>query len=108
MEQENIQGETTENVEEQINEENPSESIIPFSSMFLFENNNRIRAHIHNLLNLKYFDLFLMIVICASSLALAAEDPIDEMSERNRILDYFDHFFTIVFTAEMLLKVLIF
>ena len=46
-----------------------------------------------------------MIVICASSVALAAEDPVDATSYRNEILNYFDYVFTGVFTIEMVLKV---
>ena len=46
-----------------------------------------------------------MIVICASSIALAAEDPVHENSPRNRILNGFDFVFTGVFTVEMVLKV---
>jgi len=46
-----------------------------------------------------------MIVICASSIALAAEDPVHEHSPRNRILNTFDFVFTGVFTVEMVLKV---
>lgn len=46
-----------------------------------------------------------MIVICASSVALAAEDPVIEDSYRNEILDYFDYVFTGVFTIELILKV---
>ncbi|ESO01953.1 hypothetical protein HELRODRAFT_161161 [Helobdella robusta] len=45
-----------------------------------------------------------MIVISASSVALAAEDPVFENSERNRILNHFDYVFTGVFTVEMILK----
>ena len=56
-------------------------------------------------MNLRYFDLFIMIVICASSIALAAEDPVAEESYRNEILNYFDYVFTGVFTVEMVLKV---
>jgi voltage-dependent calcium channel N type alpha-1B len=48
-----------------------------------------------------------MIVICASSIALAAEDPILEDSYRNKILNGFDYVFTGVFTVEMILKVFI-
>ena len=64
-----------------------------------------IRRFCHFVVNLRYFDLFIMIVICASSVALAAEDPVRENSERNNILNYFDYVFTGVFTIEMILKV---
>jgi hypothetical protein len=46
-----------------------------------------------------------MIVICLSSISLAAEDPVNENSRRNRILNYLDYAFTGVFTIELLLKV---
>lgn len=40
-----------------------------------------------------------------SSIALAAEDPVEEKSFRNEVLNLFDYAFTGVFTIEMLLKV---
>jgi voltage-dependent calcium channel N type alpha-1B len=46
-----------------------------------------------------------MIVISMSSIALATEDPVDEKSYRNQILEYFDYGFTAVFTVEMILRV---
>lgn len=46
-----------------------------------------------------------MLIITMSSIALAAEDPVDENSYRNTILNYFDYAFTGVFTVEMLLKI---
>ena len=64
-----------------------------------------VRRFCHFVVNLRYFDLFIMIVICASSIALAAEDPVREDSYRNEILNYFDYVFTGVFTIEMVLKV---
>jgi voltage-dependent calcium channel L type alpha-1D len=41
-----------------------------------------------------------------SSAMLAAEDPLNANSERNQILNYFDYFFTSVFTVELVLKVI--
>jgi hypothetical protein len=46
-----------------------------------------------------------MIVICLSSISLAAEDPVHENSMRNLVLNYLDYAFTGVFTIELLLKV---
>lgn len=57
------------------------------------------------MVNLRYFDFFIMVVISLSSIALAAEDPVEEKSTRNQILNYFDYAFTGVFTIEMLLKI---
>jgi hypothetical protein len=65
----------------------------------------RIRRFCHFVVNLRYFDLFIMIVICASSFALATEEPVNEDAFRNKILNYFDYVFTVVFTIEMILKV---
>ena len=46
-----------------------------------------------------------MIVICLSSISLAAEDPVHDNSRRNLILNYLDYAFTGVFTIELILKV---
>ncbi|GFR95347.1 voltage-dependent L-type calcium channel subunit alpha, partial [Elysia marginata] len=79
--------------------------MLPYSSMFIFGPTNPVRRFCHFVVNLRYFDPFIMIVILASSLALAAEDPVVEKSYSNKILNYFDYVFTGVFTIELLLKV---
>ncbi|XP_052754604.1 LOW QUALITY PROTEIN: voltage-dependent calcium channel type A subunit alpha-1 [Galleria mellonella] len=79
--------------------------MLPYSSMFILSPTNPIRRGAHWVVNLRYFDFFIMIVICMSSAALAAEDPVVEESSRNKILNYFDYAFTGVFTVEMLLKI---
>ncbi|XP_044762298.1 voltage-dependent calcium channel type A subunit alpha-1 isoform X12 [Coccinella septempunctata] len=80
--------------------------MLPYSSMFIFSPTNSIRRGAHWVVNLRYFDFFIMIVICLSSMALAAEDPINEESTRNHILDQFDYAFTCVFAVEMFLKII--
>lgn len=55
-------------------------------------------------MTLAYFDPAIMIVIGASSIALAAEDPVDQESDRNKYLEKFDYVFTGVFTIELILK----
>jgi voltage-dependent calcium channel N type alpha-1B len=79
--------------------------MLPYSSMFILSPTNLIRRGAHWVVNLRYFDFFIMIVICLSSIALACEDPVDEESEKNKILNYFDYGFTCVFTLELLFKV---
>ncbi|XP_070508110.1 voltage-dependent calcium channel type A subunit alpha-1 isoform X6 [Chironomus tepperi] len=79
--------------------------MLPYSSMFILSPTNPIRRGAHWVVNLRYFDFFIMIVICLSSIALACEDPVDEDSEKNKILNYFDYGFTCVFTLELLFKV---
>lgn len=65
-----------------------------------------VRRAAHWVVNLRYFDFFIMVVISLSSIALAAEDPVKENSPRNEILNYFDYAFTGVFTVEMILKII--
>ncbi|KAG5672200.1 hypothetical protein PVAND_002347 [Polypedilum vanderplanki] len=79
--------------------------MLPYSSMFILSPTNPIRRGAHWVVNLRYFDFFIMIVICLSSIALACEDPVDEESEKNKILECFDYGFTVVFTLELLFKV---
>lgn len=55
---------------------------------------------------MKYFDFIIMGVISMSSVALAAEDPVNEKASQNDFLNNLDHAFTAVFTMEMILKVL--
>ena len=66
---------------------------------------SRIRRLCHFLVTLAYFDPAIMIVIGASSIALAAEDPVHEHSQRNLYLEKFDFVFTGVFTLELIFKV---
>ncbi|XP_055677358.1 voltage-dependent calcium channel type A subunit alpha-1 isoform X1 [Lutzomyia longipalpis] len=79
--------------------------MLPYSSMFILSPTNPIRRAAHWVVNLHYFDFFIMVVISLSSIALAAEDPVEEESTRNKVLNYFDYAFTGVFTIEMLLKI---
>lgn len=48
-----------------------------------------------------------MIIIILSSVALAAEDPINDNSEWNHYLDVVDNVFTVIFAIEMILKVIL-
>lgn len=88
-------------------EEEPSgpKPMLPYSSMFVFSSTNPIRCGAHYITNMRYFDAFIMIIITLSSIALAAEDPVDESSYINSILIFFDYGFTGVFTIEMILKI---
>ncbi|XP_072765473.1 voltage-dependent calcium channel type A subunit alpha-1 isoform X11 [Anoplolepis gracilipes] len=79
--------------------------MLPYSSMFILSPTNPVRRAAHWVVNLRYFDFFIMVVISLSSIALAAEDPVSESAPRNRILNYFDYAFTGVFTIEMVLKI---
>lgn len=65
----------------------------------------RIRRAAHWIVNLRYFDFFIMLIIILSSVALAAEDPINDDSDWNNYLDVVDNVFTVIFAIEMILKV---
>ncbi|XP_011300228.1 voltage-dependent calcium channel type A subunit alpha-1 isoform X3 [Fopius arisanus] len=80
--------------------------MLPYSSMFILSPTNPVRRGAHWVVNLRYFDFFIMVVISLSSIALATEDPVDEHSKRNEVLNYFDYAFTGVFAIEMILKVI--
>ena len=66
---------------------------------------DRLRILVHGIVTVPCFDTFIMIIIILSSIALAAEDPVQEHSRRNHVLTYFDYVFTGIFAIEMILKV---
>uniref|UniRef100_A0A669PN48 Voltage-dependent R-type calcium channel subunit alpha n=1 Tax=Phasianus colchicus TaxID=9054 RepID=A0A669PN48_PHACC len=66
----------------------------------------RVRRACHYIVNLRYFEMCILLVIAASSIALAAEDPVLTNSDRNKVLRYFDYVFTGVFTFEMVIKMI--
>ncbi|XP_055327220.1 voltage-dependent calcium channel type A subunit alpha-1-like isoform X2 [Paramacrobiotus metropolitanus] len=80
--------------------------ILPYRSLFILSPTNILRRLCHNVVNLRYFDIFIMIIISASSISLAAEDPVNANSFRNIVLMYTDYVFTGIFTVEMVLKVI--
>ncbi|XP_021704174.1 voltage-dependent calcium channel type A subunit alpha-1-like isoform X8 [Aedes aegypti] len=98
--------------EEAKNEEEDEEQgegpkpMLPYSCMFIFSSTNPMRRAAHWVVNLRYFDFFIMIVISLSSIALAAEDPVQEDAPRNIVLNNLDYAFTCVFTIELLLKLI--
>ncbi|KAM3876104.1 voltage-dependent R-type calcium channel subunit alpha-1E [Diretmus argenteus] len=84
---------------------NPVNTVSP-DSMFLFKPDNPVRRACHYVVNLKYFEMCILLVIAASSIALAAEDPVATSSDWNKVLRYFDYVFTGVFTFEMIIKMI--
>uniref|UniRef100_A0A8C5U9T3 Voltage-dependent R-type calcium channel subunit alpha n=1 Tax=Malurus cyaneus samueli TaxID=2593467 RepID=A0A8C5U9T3_9PASS len=81
-------------------------AMVPHSSMFIFSTTNPVRRACHYIVNLRYFEMCILLVIAASSIALAAEDPVLTNSDRNKVLRYFDYVFTGVFTFEMVIKMI--
>uniref|UniRef100_A0A8C4P0Y1 Voltage-dependent calcium channel alpha-1 subunit IQ domain-containing protein n=1 Tax=Dicentrarchus labrax TaxID=13489 RepID=A0A8C4P0Y1_DICLA len=83
----------------------PPKRVAP-DSMFIFKASNPIRRICHYVVTLRYFEMTILLVIVASSIALAAEDPVCTNSDRNKVLRYFDYVFTGVFTFEMIIKMI--
>ncbi|KAL3318747.1 hypothetical protein Ciccas_002588, partial [Cichlidogyrus casuarinus] len=76
------------------------------SSFFIFSTTNPVRRFCHYLCNHPYFGNIILLCILVSSAMLAAEDPLKADSHQNKILNYFDIFFTSVFTIEIILKMI--
>uniref|UniRef100_F6Q8W5 Voltage-dependent calcium channel type A subunit alpha-1 n=1 Tax=Ciona intestinalis TaxID=7719 RepID=F6Q8W5_CIOIN len=87
-------------------EDNGPKPVLPYSSMFIFSPTNPIRLACHYIVNLKYFETTILVIIILSSLTLATEDPVTKDSQRNNVLKYFDYIFTAVFTFEMVMKMI--
>ncbi|KAM6977782.1 dihydropyridine-sensitive L-type skeletal muscle calcium channel subunit alpha-1-like [Aplochiton taeniatus] len=82
---------------------------IPYaSSFFIFGPENKFRKVCHKIINATSFTNFILLFILLSSIALAAEDPIDPKSFRNKVLAYADIVFTTVFTIEIVLKMTVY
>ncbi|XP_050686137.1 muscle calcium channel subunit alpha-1-like isoform X28 [Eriocheir sinensis] len=82
-----------------------AQPIPQYSSFFIFSHTNRFRVFCHWICNHSLFSNVILVCILISSGMLAAEDPLRSDSKRNTILNYFDIFFTSVFTVEIFLKV---
>ncbi|XP_041350166.1 muscle calcium channel subunit alpha-1-like isoform X2 [Gigantopelta aegis] len=80
--------------------------IPPASSLFMFAPTNKFRVLCHRICNHSYFGNIVLTCILISSAMLAAEDPLQSKSPRNIILNYFDYFFTSVFTIEIIIKII--
>ncbi|MGH0169304.1 UNVERIFIED_CONTAM: hypothetical protein FKN15_073697 [Acipenser sinensis] len=55
----------------------------PYSSMFILSTTNPFRRLCHYIVTLRYFEMCILLVIAMSSIALAAEDPVQPDSPRN-------------------------
>ncbi|XP_077944335.1 voltage-dependent N-type calcium channel subunit alpha-1B isoform X7 [Gasterosteus aculeatus] len=92
--------------EEEEDAANGPRQMLPYSSMFIFGQTNPVRRLCHYVVNLRYFEMCILMVITMSSIALAAEDPVQANAPRNNILKYLDYVFTGVFTFEMVIKMI--
>lgn len=74
--------------------------------MFCLSPTNLLRRFCHYIVTMRYFEMVILVVIALSSIALAAEDPVQTDSPRNNVLKYMDYIFTGVFTFEMVIKMI--
>ncbi|XP_064892065.1 voltage-dependent N-type calcium channel subunit alpha-1B isoform X9 [Columba livia] len=100
-----FESKTEEKKDDDLTKDGPK-PILPYSSMFILSPTNPIRRLFHYIVNLRYFEMVILIVIALSSIALAAEDPVQAESPRNDALKYLDYIFTGVFTFEMVIKMI--
>uniref|UniRef100_A0A6Q2YG74 Voltage-dependent L-type calcium channel subunit alpha n=1 Tax=Esox lucius TaxID=8010 RepID=A0A6Q2YG74_ESOLU len=87
------------------------EEVVPMPqtySFFIFGPENKFRKVCHKIINATPFTNFILAFILLSSISLAAEDPIDPRSFRNKVLAYADIVFTTVFTIEIVLKMTVY
>lgn len=82
-----------------------SKPLIKTRTMFIFSPENRFRRLCHRIVNLRHFDNFMLVIILLSSITIAIEDPLHDVSERNTVLWYFDCVFTAIFALEVVVKV---
>uniref|UniRef100_A0A4X2MAQ2 Voltage-dependent P/Q-type calcium channel subunit alpha n=1 Tax=Vombatus ursinus TaxID=29139 RepID=A0A4X2MAQ2_VOMUR len=83
-----------------------TKSVLPGSDPHRLSFSPSLRRLCHYILNLRYFEMCILMVIAMSSIALAAEDPVQPNAPRNNVLRYFDYVFTGVFTFEMVIKMI--
>ena len=88
-----------------IEEETNDKAIPESSSLFIFSPTNAFRVLCNEIRIYWLFDPVILFCILASSICLAAEDPVDINAPENGVLAYFDFVFTGIFTIEMLLKI---
>ncbi|XP_029816460.1 voltage-dependent N-type calcium channel subunit alpha-1B [Manacus vitellinus] len=81
---------------------NGPKAILPYSSMFILSPTNPIRRLFHYIVNLRYFEMVILIVIALSSIALAAEDPVQAESPRNDVREFMDFIKTLPFPVSPL------
>ena len=76
------------------------------TSLYIFHERSRFRRLVWRLLNWRWFDRFVLMVIIANCVTLAMYDPTrDADATWNRNLDIVEQVFTFVFLAEMALQV---
>lgn len=74
------------------------------NSLYLFSPTNKIRIRIFKIINNKYFEIGILIIIIFSSILLALDDPLAEST--NVSLTVIDEIITVLFIIEAALKII--
>lgn len=64
-----------------------------------------LRERVYDIIVHPYFERFILLLIVASSVCLAFEDPVDDDAQINKDLSKAEYVFTALFTMELLLKI---
>lgn len=56
--------------------EEKQQIILPGASLFIFGNSSKVRQLIYRVVNLQYFDLFIILLIVITSIFLVIDDPL--------------------------------
>lgn len=73
------------------------------NSLYIFPPTNKIRIKITKLINHKYFEFFILLIIIFSSILLALDDPLT--ASTNSALAVIDEIITVLFIIEAALKI---
>ncbi|XP_062575412.1 voltage-dependent R-type calcium channel subunit alpha-1E-like [Saccostrea cucullata] len=89
------------------NSTNEKGSTIPHRTLCIFGQQGRVRVFVGKVVRQDWFEKSVMICIVLSSITLAAEDPTKgNNAGRNKVLFWIDAVFALVFTMEMILKII--
>ena len=77
------------------------------NSLFCLGPENRFRLVVYSLVNKSWFNNFILLIITISTVTLAFENPLDNPhGDKIHILKLIDFVMTILFTIEVVLKVI--
>eukprot|EP01028_Stygiella_incarcerata_P002064 TRINITY_DN1385_c0_g1_i6.p1 TRINITY_DN1385_c0_g1~~TRINITY_DN1385_c0_g1_i6.p1 ORF type:complete len:1121 (-),score=310.44 TRINITY_DN1385_c0_g1_i6:71-3433(-) len=86
-----------------------SYSHLKFRSLLLFKSGNSFRLWLHRVVHHRFFEPVILLVIVLSSIALAFETPNDSRSStKYQILHILDIIFVVIFSVEMMMKIVVF
>mmetsp|Transcript_3541 Transcript_3541/g.12709 ORF Transcript_3541/g.12709 Transcript_3541/m.12709 type:complete len:1714 (-) Transcript_3541:989-6130(-) len=76
------------------------------NSLLVLGPTNPLRIYCAQIVCHRYFEYIIIALICMSSIVLAIDDPeLDPDSDMKAVLEYIDQVFVVLFTCEMILKV---